>query len=220
MRSTSRTGLSLLELMVTVAILAVIIASIYEVLVISTQAVNTGTSKAKMEDDARRIIERIANECRAAILTTMDGDPDTAGIQSLASPSGSSSLTFQPSAGTNGSGGLVNGSARTIRWVVDPGEIAGDGIDNDFDGLIDEGTITFEDAGPPYTSTLGYNIALMSEGETANGADDNGDGFVDEKGLFFVLSGNQLTISVTVQAVNHNHELIQATIETTVKIMN
>lgn len=216
----NRRGFSLVELMVTVAILSVIIAAIYSILFSSTKAYRTGVAKGKMEDDARLMVERIASLLTEASLATIDGDSATAGIQQPIAPAGSREIMFQPSQGTDGNGNIVLGSLQGVFWQMDAGELD-NGLDDDRDGLIDEGQVLFGDAITFSTSDWGYNVAEFLEGEIGgNLIDDNGNGLVDERGLSFQLQGNAVIIRMTIQTTDDHGDLMQATVQTTVIIRN
>ena len=216
----NRRGFSLVELMVTIAILTVIISAIYAVLISSTKAYRTGVAKGKMEDDARLMVERIASLLTEASLATVDGNSALGGIQQPIAPAGSSEISFQPSQGTDGNGNLVLGNLQGVFWQMDAGE-SDNGIDDDGDGLIDEGQVFFGDAITISTADWGYNVAEFLEGETAGDLiDNNGNGLVDERGLSFQLSGSAVIVRMTIQTTDDNGALMQATVQTTVVIRN
>lgn len=215
-----RRGFSLIELMVTIAILSVIVAAIYSVLVSSTKAYRTGVAKGKMEDDARMMVERIAVLVTEASLATIDGNAAVGGIQQPLAPAGSSEIMFQPVQGTDGNGNRVLGNLQGVFWQIGSGE-TDNGIDDDHDQLIDEAQVFFGDAVTISTADWGYNVAEFAEGEIGGDAvDNNGNGLVDERGLNFQLSGSSVIIRMTVQSTDEHGDLMQATVETTVIIRN
>lgn len=63
-------------------------------------------------------------------------------------------------------------------------------------------------------------VAPFLEGEILNGVDDNDNGLVDETGLSFVISGNSVTIRLTLQIPSEAGGALVQTVETTVTCRN
>ena len=109
-----------------------------------------------------------------------------------------------PQSGTTAgwnAGAVVYGDVTTIQWEPDTRD-AQNGIDDDKDGLVDEGRVTWRSGTGPSSKSavLVNNVANRLEGEIGgNNLDDNGNGLVDERGLSFVLEGGRLTVRVTVE---------------------
>src|SRR5689334_21856122 len=70
------------------------------------------------------------------------------------------------------------------------------------------------------TTVLASHVAALLEGETANGKDDNGNGLVDEPGLSFVLSGDQLTIRMSFADQDADAQAFWVTAQTQVRLRN
>jgi hypothetical protein len=70
------------------------------------------------------------------------------------------------------------------------------------------------------TVILCRNVRELAEGETANGLDDNGNGLVDEKGLCFDLSEGNLSLRLTVERRDPNHQLVTRSFESSVWLRN
>ncbi len=64
------------------------------------------------------------------------------------------------------------------------------------------------------------NVREHLEGEIDNGADDNGNGLIDEGGLSFSLAGKTLTIRLTIQGIHPKGQLISRTLETSLTLRN
>jgi prepilin-type N-terminal cleavage/methylation domain-containing protein len=244
MTTTARRGLSLVEVMVAIAIMAIVVTVTYQTLATATEVTNTNSVKAGLEDDARKVIERISREHRAASIVSLDGDAATPGSQKpepATYPAGTNDLTYSLLAAADPvTATASNYPASRIRWVADPQDPTDD-IDNDHDGLTDEGTVELtsirlnnrdddgdgaideaDDGDPVVIETIATNVARFLEGEMGNGADDNGNGLVDESGLCFSFDSTTslMTIRVTIEGTAAGGVVIRATIQTSVKLMN
>jgi prepilin-type N-terminal cleavage/methylation domain-containing protein len=215
MKHASRSGFSLIELIISIAIMTIIVLAIYGVLEISTSTYHTGTAKTQMENVARSIVQYIAANVQAASRGTIR-DPNTGAAPSQLSPS--STITYQVSLGSDGSGNLTLGAPHTVAWTLDDS--------NPLDVMVNIGKVTYTDGDLGFTKDLGVNVAQnldLSDEVPANGVDDNGNGLVDEAGLpglCFIYNNGSLLILCTVQGMDHRGQLIQATVHTTVFIKN
>ena len=98
-----------------------------------------------------------------------------------------------------------------------------DGTDNDGDGIVDEGIVVLRlSAGEPneYRVVLARGVARYLEGETPNGVDDNGNGQVDEKGLFMQVRNGAIYVNLTVQRMGRDRQPIFRTVRTAVAMRN
>lgn len=111
---------------------------------------------------------------------------------------------------------------RTLRFEYDLGEVD-DGVDNDGDGLVDEGLVVLVEnegeAGETRT-VLVHGVREFLQGEEGNGDDDNGNGLIDEQGLSIALSGEVLTIRLSLQGVGSDGAVVTKTMQTGVFVRN
>jgi hypothetical protein len=173
-----------------------------------------GVTVTMIEARAERLLERIADELRYAGRATLPVLP--------APPAGSSALEFRACTGYDGNATLWT-TRTSIARVADPRDPA-DGIDNDFDGVVDEGQVVLTrnvgDA-DEIAVVLGGGVRSLLAGEDANVLDDNGNGLVDEPGLSFVLQGDStLTIRLSLEARDPRGQPIVRTAQTTVSMRN
>jgi type II secretory pathway pseudopilin PulG len=114
-------------------------------------------------------------------------------------------------------GEVVWSERQLIAWELEPGE-TNNGLDDDNDGLVDEGMVVSGEEGMPGDRrvTIVNGVPELLEGEQANGLDDNGNGLVDESGLCFDLADGALRIHLTVQVPGPDGALIQRTQEVSV----
>jgi hypothetical protein len=208
-----RTGLTLLELCISMVLLAMLMGSVGIVMNSGSGAYHQGMTSANLESHSRRGIDRVAEQFG-------DAGRDTLNPLPLA-PLGTERLDFRRSTGAVG-GVIQWGPTQRIEFRYDVGEV-NDGNDNDNDGLIDEGRVVLiENLGlvNETTRTLCPDVAEFLDGEVPNGADDNGNGLVDEGGFVLEMSGETLVIRMTLQDVDNEGREITNTVETSVWIRN
>ncbi len=207
-------GFTLLELIISMAILALALGGVYSWFLSTTRAAGVVTTKSELSLSATRTLERIAARLLPAGLETLFPPHPTA-------PLGTSSLTF------NRSQGFANGqktweSSMRIAFRLAPGE-ADDGLDNDDNGFVDDGQVVLTvRAGQPDEQEiiLCRNVKRYWGTEIPNGEDDNGNGLVDEPGLSFELTGDKIIIRLSVQAHTFNGKILTADVETSVRLRN
>lgn len=191
---TRRSAFTLIELMLSVATLAVVFGAVGIFQARSQDQTRAGMARERAESHARRGLDRVAEGLRGVGLTLLNPDPTSA--------LGTSTITYQRPTGVAGGGAIQWGTPSRLRLDLEPGE-TNDGTDEDGDGLVDERQLVLvRDVGTLDENevVLCTGIAELAAGETANAADDNGDGLVDEAGFNIHRVGDLLTVSLTVQA--------------------
>jgi prepilin-type N-terminal cleavage/methylation domain-containing protein len=222
-------GFSLIEVTVATSILVVLVGLVTSSVNQAGKVGQMTAYRAALRSQARSALERIARLVRdsgPSHLTANSGNI-TAG-----SSLGSSSITFYRATGWSG-GALTWSGAYTVAWVSAPGEIDNDGLDNDGNGLIDDGIIqvTEPDASNvahTYTLATGCPKLALGEGQdvglSANGVDDNGNGLVDEAGLSFVYDStyaNVLTIRISLaHRAPDTTDIVEESVATSVLLQN
>lgn len=189
----ARKGFTTVELVTSLAILA-LIAGYAGTLSVRTQDAYTATSrKLAVENRARRTMQRLVVELAPAGAATLFPRPDSdACADRLAYRRGS---------------GVQDGEPQwepiaSLSLELDEGE-RDDGIDNDDDGQVDERCVVLtRRAGTPEEArvVLCRGVPELLEGEVLNGTDDNANGLVDEPGFSLSLEGRLLTIRLSVMA--------------------
>ena len=210
MRSrSSRSGFSLLEM----AIAASGTVVLFGLVAVGTQrAFGTwqGTvSGTEVARNANSAMDRMVSVLADAGLTTIADD--------LAAPTGGSGLSFQVRKGF-ASNNVVWGPVTSITWASDDGDPR-DNVDNDGDGLVDEGQVLMTDENG-MTAVLVRNVTEYLDGETANNTDDNGNGLEDEQGLSFELDGNRLRIRLTLSKVGADGQTVTRSAESVVRLLD
>ncbi|MCF6285986.1 MAG: hypothetical protein L3K26_12440 [Candidatus Hydrogenedentes bacterium] len=134
---------------------------------------------------------------------------------------GDSSMDYRSCSGAVGRV-LLWSPTQSIGVQLEQGELD-DGIDNNGNGLIDEGRLVFtQDLGlaAEQQTTKGHWIREYLEGEVPNGIDDNGNGLIDERGLTFQTDGSTVNVQLTLEALDPSGRLITKTVRSTIRIRN
>jgi type II secretory pathway pseudopilin PulG len=216
MRHTSKNkrGFTLVEGVIAFTVLSLILGAIGAVSLAGRNAYQKGMQVAGLETRARRALDRIANELTAAVETTL--------TPSAVNPLGISTVTFRTCTGFAG-GAQQLSTPTCIRLENDPND-ANDGLDNDTDGLIDERQVVLiRDIGgaDEIRSVLVTHVSELLAGETANMADDNGNGVIDETGFSVVADGTAtLRLRLTLACRDPKNALVTSTVETSVHMRN
>jgi type II secretory pathway pseudopilin PulG len=214
-RATHRSaGFTLVETMIATTMLGLILGAIGLTVLHGKENFRQGVSVTVLEGRAQRLLDRIADELRYAGRNSLP-------VQPLA-PSGSSALEFRVCTGYADSATLWS-NRMSIARVADPRDPP-DGIDNDGDGVIDEGQVVLTRNLGEFDEidvVIGSGVSRLLEGETANVLDDNGNGLIDEPGLSFLLDGtSSLQIRLTLEARDPRGLPLMRTVQTTVNMRN
>ncbi len=208
-----RAGLSLLEVLVSAAVMGLILIAVGIVAKTGNGVFRSAQVHDGMRQDLQRVLERIADAVAMSGKTSFSPTP--------VAPLGSSSLEFRVPTGMTA--GSVDWGTRTrIAFEYTAGD-PNNGHDDDGDGFVDDGDIVLvQDVGGANerTTILARHVAEYADGESPNAADDNGNGLVDEKGLSFVLDGDQLTIRITVVELDPDAHPLLVTGSTRLRLRN
>tara|TARA_R110002126_G_scaffold41590_5_gene120829 strand:+ start:14330 stop:14974 length:645 start_codon:yes stop_codon:yes gene_type:complete len=212
LQRTRRSGFTLVELMIGLPILIIVVG-------VAGLAAQRGT-EAFGQSTAIDALDRRAGRAMTAMTEALHGSVSTGFLPDPVGNFGSSTLTFQRQTGYV-AGAAVLGTPVRIERVAEPADPA-NGVDDDGDGLIDEGMIQIvTDVGGPdeETRVVCRNVAFLLEGELPNGVDDNGNGLIDESGLSIHRQDGYITLRLTVVTPFQNAGLIR-TIESSIGLRN
>lgn len=187
----ARAGMTVLELLLAMTLLAAVLGVPAMLLRSGSSAYAVENASAETAELARSGIDRIATRLETSIATSFGATAIT-----------SNSVTYQRSLGfLIGSLGPLPGPTETIQFeytATDPD----DGIDNDGDGLIDEGrAVWLENPGAANERrvSLVEGVVETFPGEIpGNGVDDNANGMVDESGLWFEVQPGRITVFLAI----------------------
>ncbi len=208
-----RAGFSVIELTLSVSVLAVILAALAVLGRSSLSAFQAMSHASEVEDRARRALERAAVELTSVYVPSMIQDPT--------GQFGTEVLEFRQVTGFQ-AGVPTYGVAMRLAWELDPGE-TDDGTDEDGDGLIDEGRLILTrnvGSANEIRIVLCDDVRELLEGEISNGGDDNGNDLFDERGFNVHLVGDLLTIRLTVESLDEAGRNVVRTVQTSVLLRN
>jgi hypothetical protein len=205
----SRAGSTLLELMVTLALLSATAGSLLLLGRAGTRLFTTGVSRAQLESSARRGLDQLARELTSARAGSLAALPE--------SPLWLDAISFDQAAAIRAGDGRITWSTNVAEFRHEPSELD-NGLDDDGDELVDEGlAVLVLDSGgaEERTLVLARRVREFLEGELENGLDDNGNGLVDERGLSFERVGADLRLHLTLEGRDPEHRLVTRTLTTT-----
>lgn len=209
-----RAGFTLIELTLTTALLAVVLGSALLLTLSSHDLYTESTARAEVQEKAQRALSRLVAELSFADRDTFL--PDAVGI------AGTDDLRFNTIESVAG-GAAVLGVPLRLWREADPAD-PDDGVDNDGDGVIDEGRLVLlrDEGGPVQVRTiLVSHVSELFEGETpGNLIDDNGNGVIDETGFFVRRDGNLLLLGVSLEGALRDGRTVAASMTTTLALRN
>ena len=193
---TKRAGFTLLEMTMTVALLAIFAVKVASVIDTTTKTTEIDIQQTAIDAQARQVLRQIG-------FAVMGSHPASLDPNMLA-PLNQASLKYQVNLGI---------SDGEVVWT-EPEEVAlEEGRQriywSDNPDAADERRIVWTSLVAPYL-----------EGEIPNGIDDNGNGLIDEKGLAFSISGSAISMKLTLERVKDDGTTLTSTVETVVACRN
>lgn len=201
-----RRGSTLLELAISLSVLTMVLGMGFQVQESGRHVLAHATQEADMTMKARHVIASVSDEL--ALLGIDHLFPQPTGDL------GQSSFFYRRILGTE-EGEIVWSPLHSLAFEHEPGEMD-DGLDNDGDGLADEGCLVMTRGlgeVDEQRTVLCRGVSEMLEGEIANGEDDNGNGLVDEPGFHLTSDGDLLRLRLTLLR-SHADGLQRTTVET------
>lgn len=210
MTSKTTNGYTLLEVVISMSVMVLTLGSVLGFVKIGTENSRSIAKVSKLDREADRVLQIIIRELSHAgadTITPID-------------PGGGSSISYQRALGYDEE---VQWSSPTRIELRPDAADADDGIDNNSNGLVDEGQIVLVTNAGLVNERERVLVSRVSEflgGEFANGLDDNGNGVVDERGLSFVSDGLSLTVRLTLSDRDPEGRIYLRTFETSVTPRN
>jgi prepilin-type N-terminal cleavage/methylation domain-containing protein len=207
-------GFTLLELMISISVLAVLMAAVAMFQLRGQAAAHAIQTRSALERRADRAMQRVTRELIGLGVHTLAPDPVTA--------FGADTVTFQIPDSVSAAGVTTWGSLTRLALVMDQGE-NDNGVDDDGDGLVDERRLVLTrnvGLANEVSTVVCHGVAAWLQGESGNGLDDNGNGLVDERGFSVQRTGDLLTIRLTLQSRVAGGALISTTATTSLVIHN
>lgn len=170
-----RAGASLLEVVIALAVTAMLLGNIAMVQRATGNAYESSVFGNNLEEQAETTMDRIALAIMSTSIDRLD--------EVLTAPSFVSSIDYE-----------------IVTDVVDGEPLIGTPERIEFD--LPEGTVVWKRA-PGTRDQMEVvwtkNVPELLEGESLNGEDDNGNGIADEEGLAFNLDVKQITVRLTLR---------------------
>ena len=191
-----KAGFTLLEVLITLALLGLVTSNLYMILGQSSDALSEKTYLHDTEVQARRTLDRITQALLGASQDTLYLTP--------AAPFSTSALNYESNLG------IENGA---IVWS-DPARV-------DFE--ISNGQVMWKenpDTQNERSQVWSRGVPEFLEGELLSGQDDNLNGLIDEGGLSFELSGNSVIVRLTIEKTAPSGESYSKTLESVVTCRN
>ena len=206
MRRSSRSGTTLVEVALGLTLFTTFAASAFLALESSSSTYRTETVAARLDARTRKLLDDVSERLREA-----DFDSLTPPID-VADPSVSTStVDFQRVRGFAG-GNVQWGPTERVAFEYEPDD-PDDGIDNDRDGLVDDGRIVWIEgpgtAGEIRTVLCSHVSESLEDELPANGLDDNENGLVDERGFCIQFVGAQAIVRITLEERDHEGRLMR-----------
>jgi hypothetical protein len=211
-RPPARGGFTLVELAIGVVLMGVVGGVFMLTTETTTSAVRTGVAVADLDAGVLRSLERVCDALKSS-------SADLATPQAVAPFSGSS-LDFQRCVGTDEVGAPVWGPLERIALEYDE---ANDGVDNDGDGLTDEGTLVWyedPDGAGEKRIVLCPDVREYLEGEALDATDENENGLIDERGFALDFDGACVHVRLTLEGRDTKGLALLSTVERTIAFRN
>jgi hypothetical protein len=178
-------GFSVFEVIVVAGCLALMMLAVGAVISAGHDNYAAGMTVSSIQDSAQAVVSRIIDEVQQSGSATF-----------FPAPNNTDNLTFQKCAGYAG-GAIQWGNAITYAFQYDTGEVD-DGVDNNGNGLIDEGIIV--------RTENGQSITIAH--------------WVREGGLLFTLNGDILTVQLALERLDSEGRMYDTVVATGVDIKN
>lgn len=196
MKITRSSGFSLIEVLITLALVGLVTSNLYMVLGQSSEAMGEKTHIHDTEVQARRTLDRITEALLGASRTTLYLTPQK--------PFSTSALNFESNLGVE-QGQIVWGDPERIDLRIQDGEIVW--LQNP--GELDETSMVWS-----------RWVPMLLEGEYLTGSDDNLNGLIDEAGLSFELDGESVIVRLTIEKTDTDGNTYTRTLERVVTCRN
>ena len=193
---TSRAGLTLVELILALTLLAIIVVKANFAISIANNVAVDLTNEVVVEDQARRLLRQIGFAVMGANRESLAPD--------AVAPFSTDDLRYQVNLGVEDG---------VVIWS-DPEQIALN--EDDLEVYWTQNPTTAEERRVVWSRL----VSPYLEGEVPNGMDDNGNGLIDEQGLSFSVDRDSVTIQLTLQRMTEDGELTSKTVQTTVTCRN
>ncbi len=210
----ARLGFGLVEILISAAIALLALGSVGIATSSNVNAFEAGNLRTGLNSKVNQALDRIVRELSLGDKATLIGVP--------AAPLFSELTTFDVPDTVSFATGVVTWKTTRVELQYEPSE-TDDGIDNDGDGLIDEGQVVLtRDFGTAnqLATVLATGVAEYAEGEAFDASDENGNGLIDERGFALCFDGTRMLIRLTLERADSSGEIVRTSLSTTVTCRN
>ncbi len=210
----SRAGSTLVEAMISLAIVLVILGGALVATEQGTAAYEQQLTENAVQTRTGRGLDRILRELAGSSLGSLN-PPDPG------APLGTDALSYQRATGWVG-GSIVWSPIERVAFEIEESELD-NGVDDDGDGFVDEGVVVhLENPGQidERRSALVRGVCRYLEGEEPNGLDDNANGLLDESGLSFERVAGVLIVRLSIEGMGPEHTRVVETVESSIRMRN
>jgi hypothetical protein len=208
----SRRGFTIVELCVALVMMTVLGGLFFMTTETTSSAVRTGVAVAELDATALRALDQVCDTLKAS--SAGKATPQ------LLAPFSGTSVEFQRGLGADGAGAVQWGPIE--RFELEYAE-ADDGVDDDGDGLIDEGRLVWlENPGTPTERRIVVceGVREYLEGEAFDGDDENDNGLIDERGFAIEFVGGRVTVRLTLEDRDSRGQRLVSTVERSIVFRN
>ena len=208
----TRGGFTLVEMAIGLVLVSVISGLFFLTTESTSSAVSTGVAAAELDTTTLRTLERVCDGLKSA-------STDMVSPQAVV-PWAGEWVDYQRGRGADAGGNLLWGPTERIALEYDE---ADDDIDNDDDGLVDEGRLVWIEspgAAGERRTVLCHDVREYLEGETFDGEDQNDNGLIDERGFALDFEGRRVTVRLTLQARDRRGQILTCTVQRTIAFRN
>lgn len=209
-----RSGTTLVEVVLGLSLFCVFASSAFLAMDSSSRSFRTEAAAVNLDYLSRKALDEVCDRMRAADFNSITPAP------AVGAPF--STLSFEVAIGFDAvNGEPAWGPVETLSWESDPTD-PDDGIDNDADGLIDEGQLVWQEAGADGRRVVVCSwVSAALEGEIAgNNKDDNGNGLVDERGFCIEYVGSRALARLTLERPDPSGRIVRRSSTRTVTPRN
>jgi len=219
MQHRKKRGLTLLEVTIASSLLAMVAGAIVMFVEAGSRTYRATASSAEMNALALAALDEVSERLRTTSPgrlspPPLDPPPDP--------PVHTSQIDFERAIGFT-AGEVQWGEPERLAFRYSPSD-PDDGIDNDGNGLVDEGELVWlANPGEPdeRSRVLTRWVRETLEGEIpGNGMDDNGNELVDEPGLAFTCEGDRIVVYLSLERIDGRRSRLSRTVTRTIALRN
>lgn len=193
----ARRAFTAVEMVIALALAGIVVGNLLLVLSDTRERFASQSLSKDVDAAARRALDRIALQIQGAVRSQL--------YSPVGAPLSSDSINYTSVVGTQNGEPIVSPPQRialsqdpksSVTWYQNPGQSS------------------------EMRVVWARDLRDFCAGEVLNGVDDNGNGLVDEKGLAFEVEGAMVRITLTLERIGPDGQVVTKTLETRVTCRN